>query len=110
MRNDEGMDRSGESPLFSYRRWNQRAPIGFLPKLTPCRRLDGHFARPPSSGGIGGLFGLGQDKEKAAGARKKPLDGTAQDRQVGSALRSVYQKAVDEPVPDDLLDLLGKLA
>ena len=29
---------------------------------------------------------------------------------MGSALRSVYQKTVDETVPDDLLDLLGKLA
>ena len=49
-----------------------------------------------------------------ADAKKRPAsaaDGAVgQDRQVGSALRSVYQKAVDEPVPDDLLDLLGKLA
>jgi hypothetical protein len=28
---------------------------------------------------------------------------------MGSALRSVYQQTVEEPVPDDLLDLLGKL-
>jgi hypothetical protein len=28
---------------------------------------------------------------------------------VGSALRSVYQRTVEEQVPDDLLDLLGKL-
>jgi len=31
------------------------------------------------------------------------------DQQMGSALRSVYQKTVDEAIPDDLLDLLGKL-
>lgn len=31
------------------------------------------------------------------------------DRDMGSALRSVYQRTVEEPVPDDLLDLLGKL-
>lgn len=31
------------------------------------------------------------------------------DRDMGSALRSVYQRTVDEAVPDDLLDLLGKL-
>ena len=29
---------------------------------------------------------------------------------MGAALRSVYQKTVDETVPDDLLDLLGKLS
>ncbi|WP_184058429.1 NepR family anti-sigma factor [Sphingomonas aerophila] len=28
---------------------------------------------------------------------------------MGSALRSVYQETVSEAVPDDLLDLLGKL-
>ncbi|WP_165927158.1 MULTISPECIES: NepR family anti-sigma factor [Pseudomonadota] len=28
---------------------------------------------------------------------------------MGSALRSVYQKTVEEAVPDDLLSLLGKL-
>lgn len=28
---------------------------------------------------------------------------------MGAALRSVYQKTVEESVPDDLLSLLGKL-
>lgn len=28
---------------------------------------------------------------------------------MGSALRSVYQRTVEEEIPDDLLDLLGKL-
>jgi hypothetical protein len=28
---------------------------------------------------------------------------------MGSALRSVYQKTVEEAVPDDLMALLGKL-
>ena len=32
------------------------------------------------------------------------------DRAVGPALRSVYQATVDESIPDDLLDLLGKLS
>jgi hypothetical protein len=31
------------------------------------------------------------------------------DRDVGHALRAVYQDAVAESVPDDLLDLLNKL-
>ncbi|SEN32932.1 hypothetical protein SAMN05192583_2499 [Sphingomonas gellani] len=42
------------------------------------------------------------DKNAASG-------GAGQDRDMGSALRSVYQCAVDEAIPDDLLDLLGKL-
>jgi len=42
----------------------------------------------------------------------KPKKGTAaqsKNRDMGSALRSVYQKTVDETVPDDLMALLGKL-
>ena len=31
------------------------------------------------------------------------------DRNMGAALRSVYQRTVDEAVPDDLMALLGKL-
>jgi hypothetical protein len=37
-------------------------------------------------------------------------DGKAADRDVGHALRSVYAKTVSEDVPDELLDLLGKLS
>ncbi len=28
---------------------------------------------------------------------------------MGTALRSIYQKTVEESVPDEMLDLLGKL-
>jgi hypothetical protein len=35
--------------------------------------------------------------------------GKGDERDVGAALRSAYQKTVEEAVPDDLLDLLGKL-
>ena len=53
---------------------------------------------------------LSDDKKgrKKTGAIKAPgRDGPTRD--VGSALRSVYQKAVEEDVRADLLDLLGKL-
>ncbi|WP_174291788.1 NepR family anti-sigma factor [Sphingomonas bacterium] len=42
-------------------------------------------------------------KKPAARAQSK-------DRDTGAALRSVYQKTVDEAVPSDLMDLLGKLS
>lgn len=32
-----------------------------------------------------------------------------EDAAMGAALRSVYQKTVEERVPDEFLDLLGKL-
>ena len=31
------------------------------------------------------------------------------DRDMGAALRSIYQKTVDEAVPDEFISLLGKL-
>lgn len=31
------------------------------------------------------------------------------DAEVGGALRSIYQRTVDERIPPDLLELLGKL-
>ncbi|TCP33334.1 NepR family anti-sigma factor [Sphingomonas sp. BK235] len=45
-------------------------------------------------------------------APEKPSKAPAahsKNRDMGSALRSVYQKTVEEAVPDDLLSLLGKL-
>lgn len=43
-------------------------------------------------------------KTKAKGERSE-----RGERDMGAALRSVYQKTVDEAVPDEFLDLLGKL-
>ena len=45
---------------------------------------------------------------------KKPAAGQrgaagSRDREMGEALRSVYDKAVQESVPDEMLDLLSKL-
>jgi hypothetical protein len=39
----------------------------------------------------------------------RPATTHSKDRDMGSALRSVWQKTVEEKVPDDMLDLLGKL-
>lgn len=35
--------------------------------------------------------------------------GEDRERDIGHALRSIYQKTVDESVPPEMLDLLGKL-
>ena len=48
-----------------------------------------------------------QLSSRGQSSRAKPAPG--RDRDMGSALRSVYQETVSEAVPDDLLDLLGKL-
>ena len=47
--------------------------------------------------------------------KKEPLERTGggmasrKDRNIGEALRRVYQDAADESIPNDLLDLLSKL-
>jgi hypothetical protein len=52
----------------------------------------------------------------SAASRPKPGNPRAQtsrtgdERDVGTALRAAYQQAVDEKVPSEMLDLLGKLS
>lgn len=81
--------------------------FGFLALFMPRSRR-GIVASTPPPGAQGEIFRLGQDKIRKAPAKKRTSD--AKDQEMGSALRSVYQKAVDEAVPDDLLALLGKLS
>ncbi|HEU0066806.1 MAG TPA: NepR family anti-sigma factor [Sphingomonas sp.] len=52
---------------------------------------------------------LGGKRATGPAARAGATRIQGKDRDMGSALRSVYQQTVDEVVPDDLLDLLGKL-
>lgn len=42
---------------------------------------------------------------EAPRAKKK----RAENPEVGTALRSVYQRTIDEDIPPEMLDLLGKL-
>ncbi len=57
----------------------------------------------------GEVLSLGHDTQKKAPVSKAASKGSDKDRQMGSALRSVYQKTVDEAIPDEFLALLGKL-
>ncbi len=67
--------------------------------LTFAREKDGE-RRPRAE--------LGSDPESGGGrpSRRKKRSETPE---IGSALRSVYQRTIDEDIPPDLLDLLGKL-
>jgi hypothetical protein len=52
----------------------------------------------------------GQRKDKAAsGAAKKRTVKRPPASEIGSALRSVYDRALAEDIPPEMLDLLGKL-
>ena len=55
------------------------------------------------------LLSSGPSPEKPR-VKKHAAPTDRRDRDAGAALRSVYQKTVEEAVPDDLLDLLGKLS
>jgi hypothetical protein len=52
-----------------------------------------------------------RDENKKPGAPKPPAKGRGKRAaDVGRALRSVYDETLREDVPDDFLDLLGKLS
>ena len=55
----------------------------------------------------------GSEKEGAGHSRhskkSKPSDRAARKGDLGRALRTVYDDTLREPVPDDLLNIIGKL-
>ena len=50
-----------------------------------------------------------ESSKKPKSAAAHPTKTDSKNKEMGYALRSVYQKTVDEAVPDEMLDLLGKL-
>ena len=48
-------------------------------------------------------------QSKQPGRKPKSGKNTQTETEVGGALRSIYQRTVDERIPPDLLELLGKL-
>jgi hypothetical protein len=53
---------------------------------------------------------LASNKDMKTEQRASPARVQSKDRDMGSALRSAYQRTVDEEVPDEMLDLLNKLS
>ena len=51
----------------------------------------------------------GEDISKKPAAAKAKTKVQNKDRDMGAALRTVYQKTVEEQIPSEMLDLLGKL-
>ena len=73
------------------------APNGESPAFVGC--TDG-----PGMGEVRNLA----DKSDAKARSRKPVT-KPNDAAMGEALRSVYQKTVEESIPAEFLDLLGKL-
>ena len=66
----------------------------------------------PAVSRVKDVFSLADESDNKQTTPKsvdKRVNGRPDDPQMGAALRSVYQKTVEEAVPDDLLDLLSKL-
>jgi|GEM_PF-1057673 len=83
------------------------------------RGADRQFCDPAVAGGCelsgGRDLGSNGDKRgsKTVGARQEGKTSTAvrkgDGRDVGRALRSVYDRTLEESIPPEMLDLLGKL-
>lgn len=54
--------------------------------------------------------GAEQKRSKSAGKRTPKKRPVKRGSDIGRALRSVYDETLREDVPDDFLDLLGKLS
>ena len=57
---------------------------------------------------VGGNVVSNVTRKTQARAVESPKSGET-DSDVGNALRSVYEKAIGEGIPQEMLDLLGKL-
>ena len=65
---------------------------------------------PGEPGHQGEVLDLASENDSNTAAKKSPAKVHNKDRDMGSALRSAYQKTVEENVPAEMLDLLNKLA
>lgn len=84
-----------------------------------CRRAVGATATHRNSGGVQPLNFQDElerdrrrkpDNETADHAEpRSPRKGKGQTGEVGDALRTVYQRTIEEDIPPEMLDLLGKL-
>jgi len=80
----------------------------------------GEVEENDKSGGVEPLiFQDERDRDRRRKTDQAPASGSADapagrkrksaPTEVGDALRSVYQRAIDEDIPPEMLDLLGKL-
>ena len=85
--------------------------FGFTCRIMPVARVN--MCMHGDWGSLGGrqgeVFSLGQDTPKRASKDDAKARIQGKDRDMGSALRSIYLKTIEESVPAEMLDLLGKL-
>lgn len=67
--------------------------------------MDGRFSNGPTVRREGGNL----DVKKEQPDREKTIAARARQRAIGRELRRMYDEVVQEPVPDDFLELLKKI-
>src|SRR5262245_18831203 len=67
--------------------------------------MDGRFWDGPAAGREGGNLHVKREEPD----REKMIAARARQRAIGRELRRMYDEVVQEPVPDDFLDLLKKI-
>ena len=65
--------------------------------------------RSGRSGGCEGLNVLNSENGNDVERRPKPRKKRGEAPEIGKALKTVYQRTVEEDIPPEMLDLLGKL-
>ncbi|MBI0476576.1 hypothetical protein D9601_14595 [Sphingomonas sp. MA1305] len=83
-------------------------------RIVPFAIMCAWIAQVAVPGHQGDVLDLASDKQQSDKDRNTSSQNSpkvqSKDRDMGAALRSAYQKTVDEHVPDEMLDLLNKLA
>ncbi|MCU6455780.1 hypothetical protein LPN01_17000 [Sphingomonas sp. A2-49] len=79
-------------------RFAESGPFGIASTARTMRATQGDMLELPS------------DKDRKTSSKKSPAKVQSKDRDMGAALRSAYQRTIEESVPDEMLDLLNKLA
>jgi hypothetical protein len=67
------------------------------------------FVRPAPGVFRGTTLGSDRNTPKKTPEPTRSTKVRSKDKDMGAALRSVYQRTIDEVIPDEMLDLLGKL-
>ena len=75
------------------------------PQHLGCSGMDGRYWDGPAAGREGGNLHVKREEPD----REKMIAARARQRAIGRELRRMYDEVVQEPVPDDFLDLLKKI-
>jgi|GEM_PF-6270568 len=83
--------------------------MGAVFAVAKCEFIGLGRARVVKCTGISKLAAVGKNMRKPDEKSNAATSDVADSADIGDALRSAYEEAVSEDIPEELLDLLGKL-